>query len=543
MRLKMARAVGPLVLALACAPGAALAQSPSPIVPRDRPDQTPVQPPVSAQEAPATTQAPAALQQITPFQLQRVEVSGSTLPAEALEANWRPLLGQTVGSTEVAGVTDAIIAAYERSDIALYTVLVPTQDFAGGVLRIRVLEGYVESVAVQGAGERERILVQRYLDQLKAERPLTRTTLQRYISLTRDLPGMRSDISFVTGAETGAVGVVAKVDALPVQFAMSANNRGAAFLGRTQVGADLFLNNLVLGGQTRLSLVVPTDIERFQYVGLSHSQLLGVSGASVQASLGYLRTRPRESDLEGEAISAGVQFTYPLLRSYNRDLYVTAGIDGLDANSVLVGSTFSDDRTRAGRLSVVYAQQAARSRFSLSGAASLGLDILGASTLSPEVTELNYFKLNGRAVYAQEVADRLFLRLAAAGQWTDDRLPASEQFGLGGNEFGRAFEAAALTGDDGYAASAEIAYRPARLPDLIQDGEAYGFVDGGETFYMRRPFTAELDEGLASIGIGVRGTFRRRLAVQLEATRPLGASLSSLENRGSRLIFSVRSVW
>lgn len=544
MRSRPAGAAVPLALALACAPLAALAQSPSPIVPKERPDQSPVQPPpVAAPAGPSAQPAPPAMPEITPFQLQRVEVSGTSLPTEALQAAWRPFVGQTLGSPGVAAVTDAIIRAYEQSDIALYTVLVPSQPFTDGVLRINVIEGYVESVAVQGGEAKSKVLAERYLEQLTSERPLTKTTLQRYVSLTRDLPGVRTEMHFVGGGQTGAVRLLADLESRPVQLAVAANNRGVAFLGRTQVSADLFLNDLIVGGQTRLSAAAPTDFERFQYVALTQSQLLGTRGALLQANIGYLRTRPRGSDLHGEATSAGAQLTYPVVRSYDRDLYLTAGLDGLNANSALVGSTFSDDRTRAARFSVAYAQQDERNRVSLSGAASFGLDILGAKTLHPDLDEIRFFKLNARLGYARELADRIFVRLAAAGQWTDDRLPASEQFSLGGNEFGRGFEAAALTGDQGYAGSAEFAYRPAGWPALVQDAEAYAFVDGGETFYLRRALATTIHDDLSSMGLGVRATLKQQLALQIEATKPLRASIPALRHRGERLVISMRSVW
>src|SRR5687768_5227765 len=128
----------------------------------------------------------------------------------------------------------------------------------------------------------------------------------------RDLPGVRTDVRFVSGGASQAVGIVANVTSSPVQLGLSANNRGAALLGRTQLGADLYFNNLVAGGQTRLSFITPTDFERFRYLALSHSQLLGPSGATLQVNVGRLRTRPEGFDLVGHATSAGVQLTYPL---------------------------------------------------------------------------------------------------------------------------------------------------------------------------------------------------------------------------------------
>lgn len=532
------------VVAAVAGAGPALAQTaPSPIVPQQRPDQAPASPQPTAPGPESNQGAVAALPEIPPFELSRVEVQGSTLPPGMLEPAWAPYQGRTVDSRALAEISNAIIAAYGRSDIALFTVLVPAQDFADGVLRVTVLEGYIETAVVQESDSpKASSVVQGYLDRLKGERPLTKPTLQRYVSLVRDVPGVRTDLSFVTGAASRAVGVVAKVDASPVQFGLAVNNRGAAFLGRTQIAADLYLNHLIPGGQTRLTYVTPTDTRLFRYVAAGHSQLLGSTGATLQVNAGYLRTQPRGSDLTGEATSAGLQLTYPLLRSYEQDLYLTVGFDGLNANSAFVGSTYSDDRSRAARLNLLYGRQNERSRLSVSGAISLGVDAFDARTLLPEITELSYTKLNGRVFFATSLTDQLVLRLAAAGQVSGDRLPAAEQFALGGAEFGRGYESAALIGDEGYGGSAELAWRVPRLPSPLTDSEAYGFLDGGSTTYRARGGLDAVTSDISSMGFGVRTTIRRNIAVQVEATKAIGPPPSP-DAGDERLVFAIRTLW
>jgi hemolysin activation/secretion protein len=524
-------------------PSAVLAQTaPSPIVPPERPDQA-TAPPPPTEAAPLPQQGTAGLREIQPFRLERVELSGSTLPAGAAQAAWAPFVGRTIDSQGLVAVTDAIVKAYERSDVALYTVLVPAQDFAGGVLRVSVLEGYVESVSVEGDGSsKTTALVRRYLDELQGKRPLTKPLLQRYVSLARDTPGSRTELQFLTGAAPGAVRIAAKVDSNPVQVALSANNRGTAFLGRAQVAADLYLNGLFGGSQSRLSVITPTETGRFRYLGLGHSQTLGESGATVQVNVGHLRTRPSGTDIRGKAVSAGMQVSYPLIRSFEEDLYLTAGLDGLNAESAFLGSTFSDDRSRAARFSVLYTRQSSRQRFSGSGAVSVGLNAFGARTSLPAFTELDFVKFNVRASFARQLAEKLVLRVSAAGQWTGDRLPAAEQFALGGNDFGRAYEAAALIGDVGYGASAELAYRPSGAPAILKDTEAYGFVDGGSVIYRRRAGFAAVPANLASAGLGVRATVREHIALQIEGATALSRTPSPAAG-DERLIFGVRTVW
>ena len=126
--------------ALIVLPASALAQSPSQVVPSTRPDQaTP-----GAARAPQTAtprRGQAATPTVTPFVLNAVTVTGSTLPAEALRAAYAPFIGQTMDAARIQALSDAIAARYETSDVALYTVLIPDQDLSRGDLNVRVLEG------------------------------------------------------------------------------------------------------------------------------------------------------------------------------------------------------------------------------------------------------------------------------------------------------------------------------------------------------------------------------------------------------------------
>ncbi|MET0295658.1 MAG: ShlB/FhaC/HecB family hemolysin secretion/activation protein [Phenylobacterium sp.] len=539
------RMTGLLALCLLAAPLAAQAQSPSVIVPEGRADQTPPPPRERRELIPQGQGQPGGTPQIAPFTLSRVVVTGSTLPPAELDAAWRPFAGRTIDGAGLERITDALLDAYRRSDVAIYTVLVPGQDFAGGVLRVSVLEGWIESAAIRGGeGGKARSRVEGYVDRLRDERPLRRTSLQRYVSLIRDIPGLRSDMRLLTGQRPEGVRLELDLDPRPVQFGLAVNNRGTAFLGRTQVSADLYLNSLLRGGdQTRVTIAAPTDVERFQYYAVSHATPLGGEGTTLQVMAGHLRTRPQGVTLRGRAGSLGVLLTHPLVRSYDQDLYLSLGVDGLDAENAFLGNTFSDDRTRAARAALAYTWQSDRRLAYLSGTLSVGIDGLGARTADPAVTELAFAKGNVRARYSTYLGDQLLVRLNAAGQWTADRLPPSEQFALGGDEFGRAYEAATVAGDYGLAGSAELAWRPPRLQRMVSGAEAYAFFDGGKVWYRSRLGAPTADARLASAGVGVRGAWREHVSVELEAAKALNNPLPYLDRDDWRGVFAVRTFW
>lgn len=538
------RALG-FAIALAASPGLAAAQTASsPIVPQSRADQAI---PTARDVAPPANPNPTAqpgVPAIKPFQLTGVVVEGSTLPVAKLRAAWAPFVGQSIDGAGLAKVSDAVVAAYKASDIALYTVLIPNQDFQGGVLRVRALEGYIDAVAVEGGrGEDGGKQLNRYLAKLKAERPLTKRTLQRYVSLIRDLPGMKAEVSFANGGSDRAVRMVLRLHLAPVQAGAAINNRGAAFLGRTQAMVELYLNGLLDGGdQTHFTLARPTDGRSFQYYSASHLEPLGGAGATVQLNLGYLKTRPKGVPLRGEATSVGLQLSHPLVRSYDRDVYLTLGLDGLNSNNALLGVNISDERTRALRAGVSYKGQAARRQWFASGAASFGLDALGARTVDPALSDVSFVKWNLRGGYNVEVVKRWVVRLNAASQWTNDRLPPSEQFALGGNEYGRAYEAAVTAGDYGYAGSVELAFRPGGLPRQLDNAEVYGFIDGGRLWYRGRLGFPKQAAELSTAGFGLRAPIGAKSGLQLELARALPNGSGFLERDEWRGVFALRTL-
>ena len=464
---------------------------------------------------------PGRAQAITPFVLTEVRTEGSTLTPAQLDAATHPFIGRTVDAAALQVLTDAIGKVYQnRSDIALYTVLAPEQDFAGGRLRLVVIEGYVEDVAIQGAHGHDMSLVKAYARQLTAERPLKRSTMQRYVSLIRDIPGLRADLQLIAGRAQGTVRVVIDVRPQPVQLGLGVNDRGVSLLGRTQVQADLYLNSLLRqGDQTRLSMAVPTETQLFQYYSAAHSQPVGSRGGAVTLFGGYLRTRPKNTGLVGHATSLGVQASYPVIRSYDSSLYVTAGVDGLDSANALFGLSFSNDHTRALRLGVSYGYSGKTSALSVSGAASFGLDGLGARVLNPALSDKTFHKVNLKAAYNRQIAPNWLVRLNGAAQLSGDLLPSAEQMTLGGEEFGRAYEASIVAGDYGYGASAELAFRAPKLPAGLKGSEAYVFGDDGKVWVRGRLGFPTFAYRVASAGGGVRLALPRHTVLQVEAAR------------------------
>jgi hemolysin activation/secretion protein len=522
------------------APGSSL------IIDQNRTDRNPPAPaPQKKAASPAGSAVNAAGPDIQPFTVTSVQLEGATIPAALVGPAFHPFIGQRLDSAGLTRLTQAAAAAYAKSNVALYTILLPNQTFAGGVVHLRVVEGYIAHVTVKDDGNagKDVGLVRRYASRVLVEKPLQASTIQRSILLIRDIPGLKADVQFLRGAAPGAVDLAIDIKRRAFEIGVGVNDRGTAELGRTQVEVDLTANSLIRpGDQTRLTVAAPTDIQRFQYYALAHSELLNDDGLTLTGSIGYLRTLPKSIPIHGTAETAALSLSYPLIRSNSQNLSLTGSIDGVNSDDALFGQDISNDHTRALRVAAAYSHTFTHMSLAASATGSFGLDGLGAQVTSALLSDKTFKKVNGRIALDYRPVPQWTLRLRGIGQWTGDRLPAVEQLPLGGDEFGRAFESAAVVGDNGVAGSAEVGYAPKGLPRLIRGSEVYGYVDDGEVWLLDRVIIPKQSFDLASGGFGVRLAVTPKAVVQLEAAKALKDPIPGDSGKW-RLVVSFRTAY
>ncbi len=515
------RPIPPLIsLGLCAAP--AHAQLPTPLildqnrVDRIQPAAPPARPRVETRIAPQIDVADDA----AAVSIRGIRFEGTKVPLAVARAAER-FVGQPARRATLAALAKAMSDAYTTADVALYTVRVPQQDFAGGIVRIGVSEGYIEGVAITGDVDgRKLTLIKAYADRLSREKPLTRTALERYLSLIRDLPGLTLDAQLLRGITPGGVKLVLGLKQRGHEFTFGVDNRTTQSLGDAQGQATLkFYGTLREGDETDFVTASSTDLRRYRYASLAHSSPLGANGARLGATFGYLATRPNNSPLRGEAKLASLTLSAPLIRSYKRNLTLSASLDGVDSDNAAFGSLIAQEHTRAARVAAAFSDVGTNRVIGAAATLSQGLDIIDARVVQP-FAETGFRKLNVRASYDRTLSKAIVARLRASGQATSDRLPAVERFAVGGAEFGRAFDAAVLSADRGVAGSGELAWRP-NVSKALAASELYSFVDGAKVHFVRRGPVPGASYDLASAGAGVRLAYRERASLEVEGARSI----------------------
>jgi hemolysin activation/secretion protein len=458
--------------------------------------------------------------------INHIAFEGTEIPEVVADAA-RAFIGKPATRDTLQQLAKAMSDAYAKSDVALYTISIPDQILTDGDVQVRVAEGFIEKVVYPDEANG---LIRAYGAQLMAHKPLTKRALERYLSLMRDIAGTKIDAQLVRGQAAGGVVLMLSVSRKRRDVAFGFNNSGSALLGREQLRGEVSAYGLFRDGdRTDINGLASVDFKRVKNIGLAHSTPIGADGMRLSLSAGYLQTQPKQFPIKGEAKTAGISLSYPIIRGYRRNLTVSASVDGLNSDAAVFGAMASSDRTRAARVALGYSNVSEKRVISAGFTASQGIDMLGARSLGG-ISDLGFAKVNGRVTLDQQVNKRAVLRTRAAGQYSRDRLAASERFAIGGADFGRAFDGAILSGDRGFGGLAELAYRP-KLPKSLGSSEVYSFIDYGKIWIEPRFGGQTVDYDLASVGGGVRIAYKKNAWLELEAARSIDKPYAAFQDK------------
>lgn len=512
-------------------------------------------PPVSPVEVPQLPQQEAGPETNLSVTLREVRFEGATsVPVETLDAIARPYLDREMPLSGVFQLAEAVTAEYRRRGFVLSRAVVSPQRIENGVLTVQVLEGYVAGVTIEGDAGGYRSLLEQYTAPVTASRPADGRVLSRALLLARDLKGIEVR-SVVTPSATlpGAADLSLVVERRPVEAFFAIDNRGSRWLGPVQAYAGVTFNDgFGLGESISATVVAAPEDHELGYLSLDYAQPLGGSGLRFNSFVSYTLTKPGEElsvlGIKGESTTFGFGLEYPFIRSRELNMIgrSTFTVRNAQSSNDLVDPIF-DDRlvTITTDIGGNYADPWGGLSSARIGVVT-GVDAFDATVLSdPDKSRATgsgvFNRLNFEMSRVQPVAGGVNVQLAVAGQWSSDSLLASEEFGLGGSYFGRAFDPSEITGDKGLAAKVEL-FKTISL-DGVSSIEPYIFY---ETGFVRQvdPLPAEPERSnLASAGVGVRIAANDNWAANLEFAQPFERDIASRGDRDGRVFFSISAAF
>jgi hemolysin activation/secretion protein len=461
-------------------------------------------------------------------------VGGTIYSPEDLEPLYRDLIGHEVPVTAVYDIAQRITAKYGADGYVLSRAVVPPQELSpsGAVVRIQIIEGYIDRVEWPPALSKYRDFFSQYAAKITAERPINVKTLERYLLLASDLPGLKFTNSLkASPTNPGAATLVVEVVEKPVDVFARVDNRGTVARGPYQYFTSMNVNNLGRMHETwTLSTAGAFQVTELQYWMAGYRQVLTSEGLTLFVNNNYTRSKPGTEILQlleyktrGDLFEAGM--SYPFIRSREKNLIATALLFMSNDRSDILGALNTLDRIRGIRLKAdIDFADPIRAINQINLVLSQGIEALGSSTsgsanLSRANGQADFTKFEATFSRLQPLPGGFSVLLAAYSQWASTPLLSPELCGYGGRAFGRAYDPSELVGDTCVELLAELRYDIPHTLQNVTQLQLYSYADRGWLHNLAPvPGTRENVDG-ASVGGGLRLGLQPNLTVDLSAAR------------------------
>ena len=471
----------------------------------------------------------------TPLFITDFVVEGSTIYSTD---DLKPLYAEFVGREDTVAtiyeVARKITAKYGADGYVLSRAIVPPQPLnpKGAIVHLRVVEGYVDKIEWPEKLARYRDFFTGYAAKIVAQRPANIHTIERYILLAGDLPGLKFSTTLRASKDNAAAStLVVQVEEKPIDAQTQSDNRGTKARGPLEFLGSLTANNLLgLHEAFSLSYAGAIPLRTLQYVSGGYRQVLTSEGLALFLDANHSWGRPGTAPLEAlQYATASTNFdaglSYPIIRQREANLTISSLAFAENDDADTLGEPFNRDRLRGVRLKldgdIADAWQGInQANLTLSqGIDGLGSTSNGNLLASRLVGRVDFTKLEATLSRTQPLFDRFSAYGSLYGQYAFTPLLTPEQCGYGGQYFGRAFDPSEIIGDSCFEALGELRYDLPRPFAQLTKAQLYGFVDYGDLFTRDASAGTVANVEAASVGGGLRVGVFDKLNADLQAAK------------------------
>jgi hemolysin activation/secretion protein len=433
-----------------------------------------------------------------------------------------------------------------RQDGWIATLQIPPQTIEDGVIRMGVVTARITEVRVRGEVGRNREVLSKAIEQMKAIDPLNQKDIERILLVVGDVPGL--NIRMALRPEGKVVGnVIGELEFNYDNFGIVANvqNLQSRAIGRyiTYLRTE-FYGLTGMADLSYLGISVSPEFKEQVFGQVGHEFQVGNSGTRIGGNFVYVKSRPDLGNLKliTDTYIGSITAKHPLRRSTGSNLSVYGGLEWVDQDTTVGGifgnAPLSSDSLRIASLGLQgnIGEQYVSGRNKWLLTANLegrqGFSLLGASEKAVNSNPpfpsrfdgdsgATVVRLDATATYQ---LNRIFgVYGEVRGQWSSAPLLNYEEFSVGNLSIGRGYDPGVTSGDKAAAFRGEVRVD---LPVARSfTSEAFGFYD--HVFIDNLDLNAtERNRTLRSTGGGMRLGIPGKVTFEATYAHPMDRALS-----------------
>nr|WP_264321630.1 ShlB/FhaC/HecB family hemolysin secretion/activation protein [Zarconia navalis] len=451
--------------------------------PEAQPDASP-----SVEEIPSEEASPS-------FVVQKIEVVGSSiLTPEDLQPLTSPLEGKEVTVEDLRAVADGITQLYLDRDFITSRAILTDQDIIDGVVEIRVIEGRLSLIEVEGTQHLNESYITSRIE-LGAKTPLNTAQLEDQLRLLRANPLFESvEASLRAGEELGeSILIVRVTEASRFGASVNLDNYSPPSVGSERMVVSTRFRNITGVGDEfsagyNRTTAGGTDVFDFAY-RIPLNAMEGTLQLRAAPNRNQAIQEPFKTlEIRGERELYEISFRQPLVRSPREEFALSWGFTFQDGQTfTFAGPTsFGDgpDADGVSRTSVFqfgqdYIRRDIQGAWAFRSLFRVGTSLFNATQNESTIPDGQFVSWLGQAQRVQRLSDDHLLITQFDVQLTPDPLLPAQQFVIGGGLSLRGYRQNVRSGDNGFRFSIEDRITLARDAAGLPVFQLVPFIDAG----------------------------------------------------------------
>lgn len=465
---------------------------------------------------------PPAVDQILPipeetpcFDIKQIQIVGNSL----LE---NKILAKTVGRYDnrclgkngVNQLMQEITSLYMTAGYITSRTYIPAQDLRSGILKLTVVEGFVEGVSINGNSEQDRRKLWWAMPS-KWEKHLRLPEIEQGMDQIGRVRSANTTMKIWPGEEPGSshVQIMSTVDN-EYRGEIEYNNDGNDDTGRQQFRFGFEADNLIgINDTTSINLITSSNTNALTWAGsfpyrywtfnLSHSYSE------------YLSMLPGDTDLFGQSNTSSLVTDYLLYRNGKRKISTSLTTTVRRSERYLLGTELEPQKLSPLRWAINISENQRWGFYSAELGYVHGTKLWGATNdpvnLPTAAPHAQFYKVDGRITLSKPLPYRLNYLGVLAGQYADDGLYSSEQIHIGSRSTVRGADQTLASGDKGYSLQQTLSWPLAAIAQNKSTAWQWlRYINSSVTFDYGRAQASQGDGASASsLGVSLSARYSR----------------------------------